>query len=49
MKVKAPIEKYSAKVYIYRYFLKKDFENIYYFIKNLNSELLYIIYKKTLL
>ena len=37
------------KVYIYRYFSKKDFGNIYCFTENLNSKLLYIIYKKTLL
>ena len=46
-KVKAPIVKHSVKVYVYRYFLEKSFENIYYFTENLNSELLYTIYKKT--
>src|SRR5579871_6697273 len=48
-KVKAPTVKHSAKVHVYRYFLEKRFENIYCFIENLNSELLYTIYKKTLL
>ena len=47
--VKVPIIKHSAKVHIYRYFSKKGFRNIYYFIKNLNSELLCTIYKKILL
>ena len=48
-KVKAPTVKYSAKVNIYIYFLEKSFREIYCFTENLNSELLYIIYKKTLL
>src|SRR5579871_3894663 len=48
-KVKALRVKYSAKVYIYRYFSEKGFRNIYCFTENLNSELLCIIYKKTLL
>src|SRR5579871_6520654 len=48
-KVKVFTVKHSAKVHIYRYFSEKDFGNIYYFTENLNSELLYTIYKKTLL
>src|SRR5579871_6609906 len=47
-KVKVLTVKYSAKVYVYRYFSEKDFGNIYCFTENLNSELLYTIYKKTL-
>ena len=41
--------KHFAKVHIYRYFLEKSFRNIYYFTENLNSKLLYTIYKKILL
>src|SRR5579871_2573582 len=48
-KVKVLTVKHSAKVHIYRYFSEKGFRNIYCFIENLNSELLYTIYKKTLL
>src|SRR5579871_2636426 len=48
-KVKVLTVKHSAKVYVYRYFSEKGFGNIYYFTENLNSELLYTIYKKTLL
>src|SRR5579871_4532840 len=48
-KVKAHTIKHSAKVHIYRYFSEKGFGNIYCFIENLNSELLYTIYKRTLL
>ena len=48
-KVKASIVKYSTKVHIYRCFSEKSFRNIYYFIENLNSKLLYTIYKKLLL
>ena len=48
-KVKVPIVKYSTKVHIYRCFSEKNFGNIYYFIENFNSELLYTIYKKILL
>ena len=47
--IKLPIVKYLIKVYIYRYFSKKEFRNIYCFIDNLNTELLYTIYKTTLL
>ena len=47
--VKAPIVKHSAKVYVYGYLSGKGFGNIYCFTENLNSELLYTIYKKTLL
>ena len=48
-KVKVPIVKHSTKVHVYRYFSEKGFGNIYCFTENLNSELLYTIYKKTLL
>src|SRR5579871_6135099 len=48
-KVKVPIVKHSIKVHVYRYFSEKGFGNIYCFTENLNSELLYTIYKKTLL
>src|SRR5579871_3936517 len=48
-KVKVLIVKHSAKVHVYGYFSEKGFENIYCFTENLNSELLYTIYKKTLL
>src|SRR5579871_1062890 len=48
-KVKALTVKHSAKVHIYRYFSEKGFGNIYCFTENLNSKLLYTIYKKTLL
>ena len=48
-KVKAPIVKHSAKVYVYGCFLEKGFGNIYCFTENLNTELLCTIYKKTLL
>ena len=41
--------KYSSNVYVYEYFSEKGFGNIYCFIENFNSELLYTIYKKTLL
>ena len=41
--------KYSGKVYVYRYFSKKGFGNIYYFTENLNANLLYTIYETTLL
>jgi transposase len=47
--VKVPTVKHSAKVHVYGCFSEKGFGNIYYFIENLNSELLCIIYKKTLL
>src|SRR5579871_6832575 len=48
-KVKVLTVKYSAKVHVYRCFSEKGFGNIYCFTENLNSELLYTIYKKTLL
>src|SRR5579871_6859540 len=48
-KVKVLTVKHSAKVYIYRCFSEKGFGNIYCFTENLNSELLCIIYKKSLL
>src|SRR5579871_724046 len=48
-KVKALTVKHSTKVHVYRCFSEKSFGNIYCFTENLNSELLYIIYKKTLL
>ena len=41
--------KHSAKVNIYGCFSEKGFGNIYCFTENLNSELLCIIYKKTIL
>ena len=41
--------KYSGKIYIYKYFLKKDFRKIYCFIENLNTNLLYTIYETILL
>ena len=41
--------KYSKKVYIYKYFSEKNFGKIYYFTENLNTNLLYTIYKTTLL
>ena len=47
--VKVFIVKYSSKVHVYRCFSEKGFGNIYCFTENLNSELLYTIYKKTLL
>src|SRR5579871_6597976 len=48
-KVKVLTVKYSIKVHVYGCFLEKGFGNIYCFTENLNSELLCIIYKKTLL
>src|SRR5579871_5379154 len=48
-KVKALTVKHSAKVHVYGCFSEKGFGNIYCFTENLNSELLYTIYKKTLL
>src|SRR5579871_4238375 len=48
-KVKVLIVKHSAKVYVYRCCSEKGFGNIYCFTENLNSKLLYTIYKKTLL
>ena len=48
-KVIAPTVKHSAKVHVYECFSEKGFGNIYCFTKNLNAELLYTIYKKTLL
>ena len=47
--IKAPTVKHSAKVHIYGCFSEKGFGNIYCFTENLNTELLYTIYKKTLL
>ena len=47
--VKVPTVKYSVKVHLYRCFSEKGFRNIYYFTENLNSKLLYTIYKKILL
>ena len=41
--------KYSAKVHIYGCFSEKGFENIYCFTENLKANLLYTIYKTTLL
>ena len=41
--------KHSAKVHVYGCFSEKGFGNIYCFSDNLNAELLYTIYKTTLL
>src|SRR5579871_3427371 len=47
--IKVPTVKYSLKVHIYRCFSEKGFGNIYYFTENFTSNLLYNIYKNTLL
>ena len=47
--IKAPSVKHSIKVHVYGCFSEKGFGNIYCFTKNLDSQLLCIIYKITLL
>ena len=47
--IKAPTVKHSLKVHIYGCFSEKGFGNIYCFTNNLNADLLYTIYKSTLL
>src|SRR5579871_1754444 len=47
--IKSPTVKHSIKVYIYGCFSEEGFRNIYCFTDNLNAELLYTIYKTTLL
>jgi transposase len=47
--IKAPTVKHSLKVHIYGCFSEKGFGNIYCFTNNLNGNLLYTIYKTTLL
>src|SRR5579871_6596348 len=47
--IKVPTVKYSRKVYMYGCFSEKGFRNIYYFTENLTGDLLYTIYKNTLL
>ena len=46
---KAPTVKHSVKVHVYGCLSKKGFGNIYCFTNNLNAEILYGIYKATLL
>ncbi|HWY33658.1 MAG TPA: transposase [Nitrosopumilaceae archaeon] len=47
--IKAPTVKHSLKVHVYGCFSEKGFGNICCFTNNLNADLLYTIYKTTLL